>query len=211
MNGVIGLSEYLKEHVESTELKTVADGLIETGKRLSNSLTSILELAEHESKLKEIEMDHFKPELLVYECLTNFQVEIEQKGLELEVTNFAGDQFISSNQRYFVRILDSLVDNAVKYTEKGRIKIELNRDIAAGHPTFAVRVYDTGIGIKEVELQGIFNAFQTSADQMTRGYEGLGIGLTVARKYAELLGGEISVDSRLGQGSVFTLRLPLHT
>lgn len=211
MNGVIGMSEYLKDHVENPELKSVADGLLETGKRLSNSLSSILELAEHESKLKDIEVEHFKPELLVYECLTYFQVEIEQKGLDLEVVNYAGDQFVSSNRRYFIRILDSLVSNAVKYTEKGRIKIELNRDIAAGHPTFAVRVYDTGIGIHEIELLEIFNAFQTSQDQIARGYEGLGIGLTVARKYAELLGGEISVDSRLGHGSVFTLRLPLHS
>lgn len=211
MNGVIGMSEYLKERLEGAELKSVADGLLEAGKRLSNSLSSILELAEHESKLKDVEMEHFKPELLVYECLNHFQVEIDQKGLGLEVVNFAGDQFIFSNRQYFVRILDSLVDNAVKYTEKGRIKIELNRDIAAGHPTFAVRVYDTGIGIHEIELLEIFNAFQTSEDQLARGYEGLGIGLTIARKYAELLGGEISVDSRLGHGSVFTLRLPLHS
>jgi signal transduction histidine kinase len=70
-------------------------------------------------------------------------------------------------------------------------------------------VQDSGAGIPSSSLREIFDAFRTSDDQIARGYEGLGIGLTLSRKYADVLNGQISVDSREGQGSVFTLRLPL--
>jgi two-component system, sensor histidine kinase len=209
MNGIIGMSEYLRENIQQPETKQVAEHLIESGKRLSETMSAILELSSTEANPKELVLAPFNPEQVVRKVLTRFQSEFEAKGLKVDFINYAGDQTLHSNAVFVERILLNLVENAIKFTQRGFIKIELIRELWAGEPTYSIRVQDSGAGIPSSSLREIFDAFRTSDDQIARGYEGLGIGLTLSRKYADVLNGQISVDSREGQGSVFTLRLPL--
>jgi len=209
MNGIIGMSEYLKENLQKPEIQQVAAGLLDSSKRLSETMSAIIELSNTEAHPESLPLEAFNPEQLVYNVLQRFEGELQLKGLKLDFVNYAGDISLVSHAGFVQRILSNLVQNAIKFTEQGYIKIELIRELWAGQPTFCFRVQDSGVGIPANNLKEIFEAFRTSDDQLARGYEGLGIGLTLSRKYAELLKGQISADSREGQGSVFTLRLPL--
>lgn len=103
-------------------------------------------------------------------------------------------------------ILQNLLGNAIKFTEAGRVEISARQESAEIH----IAVSDTGIGIAQDQLELIFDEFKQADGSNSRRFGGSGLGLAIARKYARLLGGEITVESVLGQGSVFTLRLPLH-
>ena len=210
MNGIIGMSEHLKEHLQSPEMRQVADSLFDSSKRLAETMSAILELSKTEAHPETLPLEAFDPEQLVYTILKRFEGDLLLKGLQLDFVNYAGAISLVSNAVFVERILFNLLQNAIKFTDQGYIKVELIRELWAGQPTFCFRVQDSGVGIAANNLKHIFEAFRTSEDQLARGYEGLGIGLTLARKYAELLKGQISVDSREGQGSVFTLRLPLN-
>lgn len=209
LNAIIGMGEYLRENAANEELSQVANDLLQSGKRLSKTMTDILELSDIENSGFSQKNTAINPEQMARDVLAEFQEMINIKGLKVDVVNYASDQTLQTNERLVHKILHALVDNAIKFTENGSIKIEMLRELWAGQPTFSFRVQDTGIGISSDELKHIFDAFRTGEDQLTRGYEGLGIGLTLARKYTEILKGQISVDSRAGQGSIFTLRLPM--
>lgn len=209
LNAIIGMGEYLRENASNEELSHVANDLLQSGKRLSKTMTDILELSDIENAGKHYKNAAFNPEQMVNSLLNEFKEIVSAKGLRTEIVNYASGQLLYSNERFVEKILHALLDNAIKFTEAGTIKIEMLRELWAGQPTFSFRVQDTGVGISSEELKHIFDAFRTGESQLGRGYEGLGIGLTLARKYADLLDGQISVDSRAGQGSIFTLRLPM--
>lgn len=211
LNAIIGMGEYLRENTQDGEIKQVADNLLESGKRLGKTMADILELSDFETTGRVLPLEKFNPVSVVNQAISDYSELLTAKGLSCEVSNFAGDQEIRTNALYVYRILQSLLENAIKYTEKGSIKIEMLRELWAGEPTYCFRIVDTGIGIAEENMREIFEAFSTGKGNQNRGYEGLGIGLTLARKYAEMLQGQISADSREGQGSVFTLRLPLRS
>lgn len=211
LNAIIGMGEYLRENVSDQEIRHVADNLLDSGKRLSKTMTDILELSDYESTGRVLPLEKINPLELVDKAIAEYASVLSAKGLSCEVFNFAGDQEIRSNALYISRILQNLLENAIKYTETGGIKIEMLRELWAGEPTYCFRIVDTGVGIPEENLREIFEAFRTGNHLEKRGYEGLGIGLTLSRKYAEMLQGQISADSREGQGSVFTFRLPLRS
>ena len=211
LNAIIGMGEYLHENSQEAEIKQVADNLLKSGKRLGKTMADILELSDYETSGRVLPVEKFNPVVLVDKAIAEYAEILAAKGLSCEVSNFAGDQEIRTNALYVSRILQSLLENAIQYTDQGGIKIEMLRELWAGEPTYCFRIVDTGIGIAEENMREIFEAFRTGKDNQNRGYEGLGIGLTLARKYAEMLQGQISADSREGQGSVFTLRLPLRS
>lgn len=209
MNGIIGMSEYLSQNTQQDEMKHVAETLYESSKRLAETLTAIMELTQTESNRVYTEKQAIDPEIDIRQLVKSFEADFKAKGLSFELINYTNGFCIASNAKLLNRILKHLLQNAIKYTEKGGIKVELLREIMQDKSIYSIRILDTGIGIPEASLRDIFEAFRTGDNQTNRGYDGLGIGLTLARKYAELLGGHISVDSRVDQGSVFTLRLPI--
>lgn len=211
LNAMIGMGQYLKENVNDEEIKQVAENLLDSGKRLSKTVTDILELSEYESSGRLLPLEKVIPAELVQKIIDDHKAHLELKGLKCEVFNFAGDQEIRTNGLYVTRILQNLIENAIKHTDSGGIKIEMLRELWAGDPTFCFRVVDSGVGIGKESMRDIFEAFRTVQDPTERGYDGLGIGLTLSKKYAEMLNGQISADSRLGQGSVFTFRIPLRS
>lgn len=211
LNAIIGMGEYLRENAANDELSQVANDLLQSGKRLSKTMTDILELSDIENTSKSQKNSAVNPEILAKTVLSDFNELISAKGLSVEIVNYANDQTLTTNEYLIQKILYALIDNAIKFTDSGGIKIEMLRELWAGQPTFSFRVQDSGIGISSEELKHIFDAFRTGEEQLSRGYEGLGIGLTLARKYTELLHGQISVDSRIGHGSIFTLRIPMNS
>jgi signal transduction histidine kinase len=106
-------------------------------------------------------------------------------------------------------VLTQLVDNAVKFTEEGTIELVAERIQGATADELVVQVVDTGIGIAPDQISGLFEKFTVVDDSSTTKYGGTGLGLALSQKLCKLMGGEIFVESELGQGSRFTIRLPL--
>jgi len=130
----------------------------------------------------------------------------EKRGLALELRAAPPLGLVTGDRRRVEQILLNLLNNAVKFTERGRVTLE-----AARLPSGAVRlrVTDTGIGIKPADLASLFQPFRQIDSGLARQHEGTGLGLAICRRLAELMGGDIAAASEWGQGSVFTVHLPL--
>ncbi|MDR0345013.1 MAG: response regulator, partial [Nocardiopsaceae bacterium] len=186
------------------------------GTELLQLINDILDLSKIEAGKMEIHAEQFQLRHLLGKLETTFRPLTAEKGLEFRLT-LAPDmpeQLFTDEQR-LRQVLRNLLSNAVKFTEHGRV--ELRSYIASsgprasgnGHgPMVAFSVRDTGIGIAEENLETIFGAFQQADGTTSRKYGGTGLGLSVCREVAYLLGGEIHAESQLGAGSTFTLYLP---
>lgn len=144
----------------------------------------------------------------------------ERKGLTLSITLSAElPETINSDRQRIYQILRNLVDNAIKFTDTGSVQVQLDRfdpardrvphTFCSAAPLWVIRVIDTGIGIAPDRQDLVFKAFQQVDSSSTRRFGGTGLGLTIARKLAELLGGDIALHSEVGVGSQFSLLLPL--
>ncbi|MEC7922461.1 MAG: ATP-binding protein, partial [Planctomycetota bacterium] len=109
----------------------------------------------------------------------------------------------------FQRLLENVVDNAIKFTDEGKVGIEAGRSEGGEPAMMVIRVCDTGVGIPPGKLEEIFLPFTQNDISSTRKFGGAGLGLSVGRQFARLLGGDISVSSRIDEGSTFTISLPL--
>lgn len=128
----------------------------------------------------------------------------DKKGLMLRVNISNDTQTITTDQRRLEQVLLNLLNNAVKFTEKGEVNISCIND--EGHHLLSIS--DTGIGVRPEGVEQIFKPFQQIDTGLTRKYEGTGLGLSISKKLIEMMGGSIQVVSQWGQGSTFTVRLP---
>jgi len=128
----------------------------------------------------------------------------EKKGLNLQLDIAPDVETAKTDQRRFEQVLLNLLNNAVKFTEKGHIRIDCRRKDGL----YLINVSDTGIGIKPEQMSTLFKPFHQIDTGLTRKYEGTGLGLSICRKIVEMMGGDITVESRWGEGSTFTVRFP---
>lgn len=173
------------------------------GRHLLNLINDILDLSRIEAGRTEIETTNFNPAQLVLRTVDTVKPLAHSKGLTIE-TQFIDCPEICSDEDKAGQILLNLFSNAVKFTHEGNIRVIV--DTKPGWVLFIVE--DTGIGIPESELGSIFNEFRQVDGSLTREFGGTGLGLAISRKFARLLGGEITVKSTSGKGSTFIFELP---
>jgi signal transduction histidine kinase/HAMP domain-containing protein len=176
------------------------------GRILLDLINGILDLAKIEAGRTDVNLTSFKPELVVTAAIEIIRPMAQSKGLNLEI-NIENNPDIYSDRAKIQQVLSNMLSNAAKFTKKGEIGITVTNQ---GDMIFFT-VRDTGVGIKSQDLPYIFDEFRHGNDSFTREFEGAGLGLAISRKFARLLGGEITVESEWGKGSVFTLALPLRT
>ena len=209
LNSVIALSGVLNRRLAG-QIPDDEYGYLEViernGKHLLALINDILDLSRIEAGREDLEIAQFDPGHLVAEVVASINPLAHQKKIELAHTPAPRLAPMRSDAGKIRHILQNLLGNAVKFTEAGQVEISARQEGADIHIT----VRDTGIGIAQDQFALIFDEFKQADGSNTRRFGGTGLGLTIARKYARLLGGEITVESVLGQGSVFTLRLPLH-
>jgi HAMP domain-containing protein/signal transduction histidine kinase/CheY-like chemotaxis protein len=187
------------------------------GTDLLQLINDILDLSKVEAGKMDINPETFDLSVLRDYVDATFRPLTTPRGLELDiVTGPDVPTRLHTDEQRLRQVLRNLVSNAVKFTEQGRVQLRIERadrgelpaGFAAGEDVIAFRVIDTGIGIAEQHLTAIFDAFQQADGTTSRRYGGTGLGLSISREIAQLLGGQITARSVLGQGSTFTLYLP---
>jgi signal transduction histidine kinase/HAMP domain-containing protein/CheY-like chemotaxis protein len=192
-----------------------ANVIYSAGSDLLQLINDILDLSKVEAGRIDIHVERFGLSALLEDVQATFQPLTAEKGLEFAVETDSGapSELFTDRQR-LRQVLGNLLSNAVKFTEKGHVLLRVSLDprtgerAGDGHDVLAFSVADTGIGIAPENLSAIFGAFQQGDGTLSRRYGGTGLGLSIAREVGALLGGEITAESELGQGSTFTLYLP---
>ncbi|WP_345530685.1 HAMP domain-containing protein [Microbispora amethystogenes] len=186
------------------------------GTDLLQLINDILDLSKIEAGKMDISPEPVSLRQLLDYVEANFRPLTTQKGLRFGVTVASGvPARLMTDEQRLRQVLRNLLSNAVKFTEAGSVELRIERapgaDLpgAAGQEVLAFHVVDTGIGIAPENLSQIFDAFQQADGTTSRKYGGTGLGLSISREIATLLGGEIHATSALGEGSTFTLYLPL--
>lgn len=180
----------------------------QSGERLLALINDILEMAKIESGRTVLEVRTFSLTNLAQRALEPFRHQARDRDirLTLETTLLSDQDTFTGDPRRIQQILDNLLSNALKFTStQGQVKLRLRRE----NQLAVFQVEDTGIGIPESQLSLLFEKFQQLEASRQRQYQGTGLGLALTKQLAELHGGTISVNSRVGVGSVFTVRLPL--
>ena len=190
-----------------------ANVIYSAGSDLLQLINDILDLSKVEAGRMDIHAERFPLSALLEDIQATFQPLTAEKGLDFAVETDPGapPELFTDRQR-LRQVLGNLLSNAVKFTERGhvllRASLDPDRRTPAGDDILSFSVADTGIGIAPENVSTIFGAFQQGDGTLSRRYGGTGLGLSIAREVGALLGGEISAESELAQGSTFTLYLP---
>jgi PAS domain S-box-containing protein len=206
MNGIVGFSQFLKDPDLTHENKLRYINIInESCQQLLRIIEDILEISKLETGQIEIFNEEFDAGEIINLVYDNHKEICKNKGIELEYKNYLSQNKTLFNDKMKVtHMLNNLMNNAIKFTHEG--KIELGIKESTNEMEFYVK--DTGIGI-EFEIQDkIFERFRQAELTMSRTYGGTGLGLAIAKGYADLMNGEIHVDSKPGFGSTFSVKIP---
>jgi len=207
LNSVIALSGVLSRKLADQipkEEYSYLEIIERNGRNLLTLINDILDISRIEAGREEVDVNKFIANDSIDEVIAMIQPQADQQNIELQYESEEAI-IIRSDVHKFRHILQNLIGNAVKFTEKGRVTVSSQRS----ENNIIVKVIDTGIGIAEEHLPYIFDEFRQADGSTSRRFGGTGLGLAISKKYANLLGGTISVKSTLNKGSEFTLSLPL--
>jgi signal transduction histidine kinase/CheY-like chemotaxis protein len=211
MNAILGMTELLDETSLNLNQRKYLEVMRKNGDALLILINDILDLARIESGRLALEHGNFDLEELIDNALETLGLRAHEKGIEL-VARFAPDVPLRlvGDQLRLRQILINLVGNAIKFTEKGQVLVNVTRDrdsASAGSLHFSIA--DTGIGIAKETIPQIFSNFTQADSSTTRRYGGSGLGLAIVKRLTDLMGGKIWVESDLGCGSVFHFAVTL--
>lgn len=206
MNAILGFSELLTREVEGSKAMNYVNSINSSGRTLLNLINDILDLSKVEAGKIELEMSSVNIKLLFDEFKQVFKQKTEQKDIQFEI-EYSPDipECLLMEETRIRQILFNLIGNAVKFTDSGSINVKVTaNNITDNSCDLAFSVSDTGIGIDPQNLKNIFEPFEQSSGQDSVKYGGTGLGLAICKRLLDLMNGEISVESSIGDGSTFT-------
>jgi PAS domain S-box-containing protein len=215
LNAIMGYSELLMEDV--TELDQTAfipdlEKIRTAGEHLLVLINEVLDLSKIEAGRMEVHVEEFDVPTLVYEIVGTIQPLVARNSNTLDVELDPRLSVMKSDQMKVRQAIHNLLSNAAKFTQDGRITLEAVQESASGgsgQDWVLFRVRDTGIGMTPEETDKLFQPFVQADSSTTRRFGGTGLGLAITKRFCELMGGTIASESVYGQGSTFTIRLPL--
>jgi signal transduction histidine kinase/CheY-like chemotaxis protein len=207
MNSILGLTELILEKANlETKNKERLEVVLSSGKRLMNLINDILDLSKIEAGKMEIRYEDVILDEIIDEVSVSITPLVNKKGIGFQIKrNIDTRTLISTDRGKVIQVLINLLGNAVKFTDEGNISL----GISAQNENLVFDVTDTGIGISEEDKKLIFDEFRQADGSTTRKYGGTGLGLAISKKLCDLLGGSITVKSKLNEGSTFTFTIPL--
>ncbi|MHB1686013.1 MAG: PAS domain-containing protein [Ignavibacteriaceae bacterium] len=208
MIGILGFSEILKEEIGNPEQKEMIESIHSGGARLMQTLNQLLDLSRIESNKLDIILTPVDLSGIVSKHIKSYEGAAIKKNLYLRQINIKENISAELDERIFIQIFNNLLNNALKFTKVGGITVEVDKEKDNDNVWAVLRVIDTGIGIPGESMEMIFEEFRQASEGLSRNYEGTGLGLTITKRSVELMKGTISVESKEGVGSTFTVRLP---
>ncbi len=207
MNGVLGMAELLQDTGLLPQQQQYVDVIASSGRALLNIINDILDYSKIAAGKMELEKIDFDLDKLCLECASVFSVTAERKRLELVCSLEPGTPiFVKGDPTRVRQILLNLLGNAFKFTNEGLVSLRVQEIKDAAHNgehLLRFEVRDTGIGISEKNKETLFQMFTQADSSTSRQFGGTGLGLSISKKLSELMGGEIGVHSKLGEGSTF--------
>ncbi len=213
MNGIIGMNDILQDTELDEDQRELTDIIRDSGRNLQTIINNVLLFSQLDAGRVSLDDSPFNIRYVISKAEFRYASAMEQKNIRFEkqIADTLPTQIIGDKKRT-LQIIEALIDNAVKFTESGTIKVFVKGEqTAKGKAELNISVLDSGIGIPTSHLDQIFKRFTQVDGSIKRNHGGTGLGLTVARDMAELMGGTISVKSVLGKGSLFTVHLTFDT
>jgi len=214
LNAIIGYSEMLQdvmtdEDLDRVELAGDVDKIRSAGKHLLSLINDILDLSKIEAGKMDLSIEPFNADEVIQDVIGTITPLAESRSNQLRVNIEDGIGIIYSDVTKIRQILFNLLSNAAKFTHQGTVDLSCVRARGESGEQILFKVQDTGIGISKDNLDALFKPFSQADASTTRKYGGTGLGLAISRSYAKMLGGDIEVESEVGRGSSFTVRLPV--
>ena len=211
LTAIIGYSEILEDDADEMGLEDFLPDLRKikgAGKHLLGLINSILDLSKVESGKMELYIESFDLKELISEVASTVAPLMEKNGnaLTVDATDSLGS--VKGDLTKTRQILFNLLSNASKFTERGRVRLEATRDRGNGRDQLRFVVSDSGIGMSPEQLSRLFKPFSQADASTARNYGGTGLGLALCKRFCQVMGGHIKVDSELGRGTTFTVTLP---
>ena len=207
LQAIIGFADVVKEELEVVGMDQQSEELervIQNGQRLLGLINGILDLAKIEAGGIGLRLQEVHIQSLIEEACDTISPIMRENRNRLE-KKIDSDQVVLIDRDKLFQVVLNLLSNAAKFTKEGRVTLSFN----PGPKLLSIEVEDTGIGLTAEEKKYIFDAFRQVDGSATRSFEGTGLGLAISKRFCELMGGTIEVDSRIGMGSTFTLKIPL--
>ncbi len=211
MVGIKGCIELLKQQTETNPtIRNLLYDLDSSSDALMNLLDDILDISKIEAGKLDISFTPHRPRDTIHNVINLFKAEAQRKGLNLESKISIDEQkaFLMDHVR-FQQIISNLVANAIKYTEKGSVKISAEIEQRRDLQILSVSVADTGIGMSADEMKNIFKPFEQGTQTVADRHSRSGLGLSIAHRLTQIMGGTITVDSIKGQYTIFTVKMPI--
>lgn len=208
LNGIIGFSALLEaelSRMENQELFEYATGIQQSGERLLHLLNNIIDISRIEANDLEVKLETCNISHIITQVSELYSFKANEKGLRLNIQTLETPPALA-DERISSRVLTDIIDNAIKYTERGFVNISSGFDVDSKR--VFIRIKDTGIGIDSAYLPNIFEAFRQESLGYSRAYQGAGLGLPLAYRLIHLMKGDITVDSVKGIGTTITIFLP---
>ena len=209
LNAILGMAEFLQDSELTEEQQVQVDTILLSGRHLLSLLNDVIDLSKVEAGKFEISAAPDRLERLTHQLTNLWQPMAHEKGigLEIEVEEDVPQELLLDSLR-LLQCLSNLVSNAVKFTSQGKVVVLISASQATGDSlVLSFAVSDTGIGISDEEQSRLFQPFQQVDASIARKYGGTGLGLSITRKLANLMGGDVTIDSEKNVGTTFTLTI----
>ena len=202
MNAILGMDEMILRDTEDEKIRKFASNIHSAGRTLLSIINDILDLSRIESGKMELIPVEYDLASVLNDIVNMTMNKADDKGLTYEMNVDPDTPSVMHGDEIRIRqVILNLINNAIKYTEKGGITVDIRFEKESGR--LVVKVSDSGIGIREEDMEKLFSSFQRLDETRNRNVEGTGLGLNITRQLTEMMGGSIRVESEYGKGSVF--------
>jgi signal transduction histidine kinase len=209
LNAIIGVTEMLREDAEALKQDTEPlDRVLGAGRHLLALINDILDLSKIEAGRMELHLESFPLAPLIEDVAKTIEPMATKNANQVAVQCDAEIGTLHADQMRLRQALLNLMSNANKFTDHGTITIDARQGQEGSRGSVTISVADTGIGMTAEQMGKLFQEFSQASSTTASKYGGTGLGLAISRRFCQMMGGDITVESELGRGSTFTIRLP---
>jgi PAS domain S-box-containing protein len=210
LNAILGYTHLmLRDPSLNQDTKDNLSIIGRSGEHLLNLINDVLDMSKIEAGRTELTLVTFSLSTLLDNLVGMFRLRAESKGVRFErLADLNGSGYVVADEGKIRQVLINLVGNAIKFTARGKVELHVSLADRSGQPWLFVRVADTGAGISPEDQEKLFEPFVQAKGELNT-QKGTGLGLAISRKYARLMGGDITVTSRPGEGSIFSFKIPV--